>query len=73
LATKSNITEYCFASAATSSHVIRETLYRLALPRATRKLALELGALGDDAAIVGLSRLVVDQEYSAAAVNARLG
>ncbi len=51
---------------------IRETLYRLALPRATRHLTLQLGSLGEDAAIVGLSRLVVDQEYSAAAVNARL-
>jgi predicted NBD/HSP70 family sugar kinase len=52
---------------------IRETLYRLALPRATRHLTLQLGSLGDDAAIVGLSRLVVDQEYAAAAINARLG
>jgi len=51
---------------------IRETLYRLALPRATRHMALQLGALGEDAAIVGLTRLVVDHEFSPAAVNLRL-
>ena len=32
---------------------IRETLYRLALPRATRHMALQLGSLGEDAAVVG--------------------
>ena len=51
---------------------IRETLYRLALPRATRHMALQLGALGEDAAIVGLTRLVVDHEFSPDAVNAKL-
>ena len=51
---------------------IRETLYRLALPRATRHMALQLGALGEDAAIVGLTRLVVDHEFSSSAVNAKL-
>jgi predicted NBD/HSP70 family sugar kinase len=51
---------------------IRETLYRSALPRATRHLALQLGALGEDAAVVGLTRLVVDHEFSAEAVNRRL-
>jgi predicted NBD/HSP70 family sugar kinase len=51
---------------------IRETLYRLALPRATRHLTLELGSLGDDAAVVGLTRLVVDHEFSPEAVNRRL-
>lgn len=52
---------------------IRETLYRLSLPRATRHMALELGVLGEDAAIVGLTRMVVDHQFSAGAVNARLG
>ena len=33
---------------------IRETLYKLSLPRATRHLTLQLGALGEDAAIAGL-------------------
>jgi predicted NBD/HSP70 family sugar kinase len=51
---------------------IRETLYRLALPRATRHMALQLGSLGDDAAVAGMTRLVVDQEFSPATVNARL-
>lgn len=51
---------------------IRETLYRLALPRATRHLALQLGSLDEDAAIVGMTRLVVDHEFSPAAVNAKL-
>ena len=51
---------------------IRETLYRLCLPRATRHLTLQLGALGDEAAVVGLARLVVDRELSADAVNQRL-
>ena len=51
---------------------IRETLYTLSLPRATRHLALQLGRLGDDAAVVGLARLVVEDRFSAAAVNARL-
>lgn len=51
---------------------MRETLYRLALPRATRHMTLQLGDLGEDAAVAGLTRLVVDQEFSPAAVNARL-
>jgi predicted NBD/HSP70 family sugar kinase len=51
---------------------MRETLYRLSLPRATRHLSLQLGRLGEDAAVVGLTRMVVDREFSATAVNARL-
>jgi predicted NBD/HSP70 family sugar kinase len=51
---------------------IRETLYRLALPRATRHMALQLGILGEDAAVVGLTRLVVDHQFSPATVNAKL-
>ena len=51
---------------------IRETLYRLSLPRATRHLTLQLGTLGHRAAVVGLTRLVVDRELSAEAVNRRL-
>jgi predicted NBD/HSP70 family sugar kinase len=51
---------------------IRETLYRLALPRATRHMALQLGALGQDDAVVGLTRLVVDHEFSPEAINAKL-
>jgi predicted NBD/HSP70 family sugar kinase len=51
---------------------IRETLYKLSLPRATRHLTLQLGSLGEDAAITGLTRLLVDHEFAAEAVNARL-
>jgi predicted NBD/HSP70 family sugar kinase len=51
---------------------IRETLYRVALPRATRHMGLQLGSLGEDAAVVGLTRMVVDQEFSPEAVNLRL-
>jgi predicted NBD/HSP70 family sugar kinase len=51
---------------------IRETLYRSALPRATRHMSLQLGVLGEDAPLVGLTRLVVDQEYSPETVNRRL-
>lgn len=59
------------ASAALISGV-RETLYTLSLPRATRHLDVRLGALGEDAAIVGMTRAVVDQVFSAEAVDARL-
>ncbi len=51
---------------------IRETLYRLSLPRATRRLTLQLGSLGADATVVGLARMVVDHEFSAEAVNLKL-
>jgi predicted NBD/HSP70 family sugar kinase len=51
---------------------IRETLYRLALPRATRHLGLHMGTLGEDAPVVGLTRLVVDRQFSPSAVNQRL-
>lgn len=51
---------------------VRESLYRLSLPRATRHLSLHQGALGDDAPLVGLTRLVVDQQFAAAAVDTRL-
>lgn len=51
---------------------IRETLYRSALPRATRHLQLQLGSLGEDAAVVGLTRLVVDHEFAPEQVNRRL-
>jgi predicted NBD/HSP70 family sugar kinase len=51
---------------------MRETLYRIALPRATRHMALHLGSLGEDAAVAGLTRLVVDREFSPDTVNARL-
>ncbi len=51
---------------------LRETLYAQSLPRATRHLDVRLGALGEDAAIVGMSRAVVDKVFSAEAVDLRL-
>jgi predicted NBD/HSP70 family sugar kinase len=52
---------------------VRETLYPRSLPRATRHLTVSLSTLGAQAATVGLAALVVDREYSAAAVDAILG
>jgi predicted NBD/HSP70 family sugar kinase len=52
---------------------LRERLYRLSLPRATRHLTLQLGVVGERAPLVGLTRMVVDRQFSAEAVNARLG
>ncbi|SOC53621.1 ROK family transcriptional regulator [Ornithinimicrobium cerasi] len=51
---------------------IRETLYGQSLPRATRHLRLLLGSLGEDAAVIGLNRIVVDDEFGPEAVNHRL-
>ncbi len=51
---------------------VRETLYPRSLPRATRHLTVALATLGDDAASVGMARLLVENEFSPAAVNARL-
>jgi predicted NBD/HSP70 family sugar kinase len=51
---------------------VRETLYPLSLPRATRHLDVKLGVLGEDAAVVGMASAVVDQVFSPQAVDARL-
>jgi predicted NBD/HSP70 family sugar kinase len=50
---------------------MRETLHRLSLPRATRHLTLQLGTTGDDAPLIGLCRMVVDEQFSVEAVNER--
>lgn len=52
---------------------VHEVLYQATLPRATRHLSVETGRLGEEAALCGVARLVVDQVYSPAAVDARLG
>ncbi|MPV37172.1 ROK family protein [Georgenia subflava] len=52
---------------------VRETLYRRTLPRATRHLEVTLGALGQDAAVIGMTRTVVDLVFGATAVNERIG
>jgi predicted NBD/HSP70 family sugar kinase len=51
---------------------IRETLYPLSLPRATRNLDVRLGRHGQAASFAGLTRLLVDSVFNAAAVNRRL-
>ena len=51
---------------------IRETLYGRSLPRATRHLKLILGALQEDAAVIGLNKIVVDAEFGPEAVDDRL-
>jgi predicted NBD/HSP70 family sugar kinase len=51
---------------------IRETLYPMSLPRATRHLDVRLASLGEDAGIRGLASLLVNAVFSASAVNARL-
>jgi predicted NBD/HSP70 family sugar kinase len=51
---------------------VNEVLYQLTLPRATRHLKVVPAQLADQAALQGVARLVVDQVYSPAAVDARL-
>jgi predicted NBD/HSP70 family sugar kinase len=51
---------------------VRETLYPLSLPRATRHLDVRLASLGEDAGIIGMTRMVVDQVFAPSAVDAML-
>ncbi len=51
---------------------IRETLYPMSLPRATRNLDVRLASLGEDAGVRGMSSLLVNQVFAPGAVNARL-
>lgn len=51
---------------------VRETLYPLSLPRATRHLDVRLATLGEDAGVIGMTRLVVDQVFAPRAVDAML-
>jgi predicted NBD/HSP70 family sugar kinase len=51
---------------------VREALYPRSLPRATRHLRVGLATLGRHGATAGLAALVVDREYSAAAVDRSL-
>lgn len=50
---------------------VREALYPMSLPRATRNLDVRLAVLGDDAGIVGMTRAVVDKVFARSAVDAR--
>ncbi|WP_061960836.1 ROK family transcriptional regulator [Demequina flava] len=51
---------------------IRSTVYAKSLPRATRHLAIRPSELGDDAGVVGLATVAVNDFYSAESVNLRL-
>jgi len=51
---------------------VREALYPRSLPRATRHLTISQSTLDEHAEVIGLTALVVEREYSAAAVNAAL-
>jgi predicted NBD/HSP70 family sugar kinase len=51
---------------------LRETIYPLMLPRATRHLQISLSSLGNRAATVGLGRLVVDRMTAPSTVDARV-
>lgn len=51
---------------------IRETLYPRSLPRATRNLDIRIGGLGQDAARMGLTKVLVDKAFGVETVNARL-
>jgi predicted NBD/HSP70 family sugar kinase len=51
---------------------VRETLYPLSLPRATRHLDVRLASQGSDAGIIGMTRMVVDQVFAPRAVDAML-
>lgn len=51
---------------------VRESLYRLSLPRATRHLTMQLGTLGDGAALRGLVQQVVDAQFAPDRINDRL-
>ncbi|NED94679.1 ROK family transcriptional regulator [Phytoactinopolyspora alkaliphila] len=51
---------------------VRESLYPLSLPRATRHLDVRLSTFGENAAVVGMTRMVVDHVFAPAAVDARL-
>ncbi|WP_433006709.1 ROK family protein [Kribbella sp. CA-294648] len=51
---------------------VHEVLYQSTLPRATRHLEVVTGRLADRAALRGIGRLVVDEVYSPASVDARL-
>ncbi|MDX6247071.1 MAG: hypothetical protein QOF10_431 [Kribbellaceae bacterium] len=51
---------------------VHEVLYQATLPRATRHLEVVTGRLAERAALQGMARLVVDEVYSPAAVDARL-
>jgi predicted NBD/HSP70 family sugar kinase len=53
-------------------NAVRESIYDRTVPLATRELVISTSSLGADAAIQGARHLVIDQLFSADAVDARL-
>ena len=51
---------------------VRERIYQRTQPLATRDLQVLTSAIGDRAGVVGATRIVVEEVYSAAAVDRRL-
>jgi predicted NBD/HSP70 family sugar kinase len=51
---------------------VRESIFERTVPLATRELVIAASALGADAAVQGARYLVIDQTFSAEAVDARL-
>ncbi|RPF27016.1 ROK family protein [Georgenia muralis] len=51
---------------------VRESLYPLTLPRATRNLDVRLSGLGTDSAVIGMAHAVAGRVYSPAAIEASL-
>ncbi|PJJ72602.1 putative NBD/HSP70 family sugar kinase [Diaminobutyricimonas aerilata] len=51
---------------------VRESVFQRTVPLATRELTIATTTLGADAAVQGARHLVIDQTFSAAAVDARL-
>jgi predicted NBD/HSP70 family sugar kinase len=51
---------------------VRESIFQRTVPLATRELTIANSSLGADAAVQGARHLVIDQTFSAAAVDARL-
>jgi len=51
---------------------VRESIFQRTVPLATRELTMAVSTLGADAAVQGARHLVIDQTFSAAAVDARL-
>ncbi|QTX03938.1 ROK family transcriptional regulator [Agromyces archimandritae] len=50
---------------------VRTAVYAGSLPRATRHLDVSSARLGEDAALIGLSRVAIDELFAPEAINAR--
>ena len=60
------------ASAPRHLDAVRESIFQRTVPLATRELTIAISAIGTNAAVQGARHLVIDQVFSAGAVNSRL-